>query len=377
MTEQNYQHPQMPAYEEESEIDIMELLTKMWKKRRMIIIWCVCGALLGLLVGYSIPNTYTASVTLVPESEGRSSGGSLSSLAAMAGINLSDNSVDAIHVGMFPEVVASTPFIVDLFDMPVSFMHKDTLVQTNLLDYLKEYQKSPWWTTVIKASFKALEWCMSLFQAKEEESLPIAISDLNPYNLPKEDRAIVRLMSETIEVIVDKKTGKTIISAEMQNPQIVADVVSKVVENLKIYMSDYRTSKARQDVENLSAICEQRKNDYYQAQQSYANFVDANKNVVLQSAQAERERLQQEMNLSFQVYSQVATQLEAARIAEQKAKPVFTVVKPVEIPYKKTAPSKAKMLVVFTFLAGCLAAAWVLYGEDYWKKLRDNLSQEN
>lgn len=381
MTEQQYQQyqqPQMPPYEEESEIDIMEFLSKLWKKRRMLIIWCVCGAVLGLIVGFSIPKTYSASVTLVPEADAKGgAGGSLASLAGMAGINLSDNSIDAINVEVFPEVVASTPFIVDLFDMPVAFMHKDTLVETNLLDYLKEYQQSPWWTTIIQAPFKALGWAMSLLQGQEEEDdVNLAVSDLNPYNLPKKEREIVKEMSETIIVTVDKKTGKTGISAEMQDPQIVADVVSTVVENLKTYMSHYRTSKARQDVENLTLICEERKADYYQAQQAYADFVDANKNVVLQSAQAERERLQQEMNLAFQVYSQVAGQLEAARMAEQKAKPVFTVIKPVEVPYKKSAPSKAKMLVIFTFLAGCIAAAWVLFGEAYWQQLKDNLSKE-
>jgi uncharacterized protein involved in exopolysaccharide biosynthesis len=101
--------------------------------------------------------------------------------------------------------------------------------------------------------------------------------------------------------------------------------------------------------------------------------VDANKNVILQSAQAERERLQQEMNLAYQVYSQVATQLEGARIQEQQAKPVFVIINPVMVPLNRTAPSKAKMLVIFTFLAGCCAAGWVLFGEEYWQKLKENL----
>ena len=79
------------------------------------------------------------------------------------------------------------------------------------------------------------------------------------------------------------------------------------------------------------------------------------------------------MNLAYQVYSQVATQLEGARIQEQQAKPVFAIIDPVTVPIRKTAPSKAKMLVIFTFLAGCCAAAWVLFGDEYWKKLKENL----
>ena len=120
-------------------------------------------------------------------------------------------------------------------------------------------------------------------------------------------------------------------------------------------------------------ICELRKADYYKAQQAYADYIDSNKSVIRQSAQAERERLQQEMNLAYQVYSQVATQMEGARIQAEQAKPVFAVIQPPVVPLRKTAPSKAKMLVIWTFLAGCCAATWVLFGEDYWKKLKEAL----
>lgn len=353
---------------EEQEIDIMELISKLWKKRWMIIKWCVAGAIIGLVIGFSIPKTYKASTTLAPETEQRM-GSSVSSIASMMGVSL-DNSVDAISVEMFPDVVASTPFIYGLFDLPVTFERKDSVITTDLLDYMLEYQKSPWWSYVVSAPFKALGWVMSIGKEKESDELPAV---LDPQNLPKKVRGVVKYFSENIIVTVDKKTGKTQISAEMQDPLVVATVVEAVMENLKAYMSDYRTSKVRQDVENLTVIYEQRKQDYYTAQQEYAQYADANKNVVLQSAQAERERLQQEMNLAYQVYSQIATQLEAARIKEQEAKPVFAVLEPVTIPNRKAAPSKAKMLVIFTFLAGCCAAAWVLFGEDYWKKLKENL----
>ena len=211
---------------------------------------------------------------------------------------------------------------------------------------------------------------MSIGKEKESDELP---AELNPQNLPKKVRGVVKYFRENISVVVDKKTGKTEISLEMQDPLVVATVVEAVMENLKDYMSDYRTSKVRQDVENLSLIYEQRKQDYYAAQQAYAQYVDGNRSVALRSAQAESERLQQEMNLAYQVYSQIATQLEAARIKEQEAKPVFAVLEPVAIPNQKAAPSKAKLLVIFTFLAGCCSAAWVLFGEDYWKKLKENL----
>ena len=354
---------------EEQEIDIMELVAKLWKNRKMILIWCAVGAFIGLVAGFSIPKTYRASATLAPETQQRIGSG-VSSIASMMGVSL-DNSMDAIDYEMYPDVVASTPFLFELLDLPVKTA--DAKIDTTLQGYILNHQKSPWWSHVIGAPFKALGWAISLVKPEEEESDSTSTAELDVFNLPKDERAAIGYLAKKISVAVDKKTGKTQLSLEMQDPLVVATVLDAVVGNLKDFMSDYRTSKSRQDVENLSVICEQRKQDYYRAQQAYADYMDSNKNVIRQSALAEKQKLQQEMNLAYQVYSQVATQLEGARIKTQQDKPVFAVLKPVNVPMKNAGPSKAKMLVVWTFLAGCCAAAWVLFGKDYWKKFKETL----
>lgn len=365
MQENNYVHPH---YEDGQDIDIMELISKLWKRRSMIIRWCIVGAVIGLVVGFSLPKTYKSGVTLAPETQQKVASG-VSSIASMMGVNI-NNSIDAISVEMFPDVVHSTPFIVELFDLPVQFNRKDSVINTTLLDYMKSYQQSPWWTRVIKAPFMILGWLMP----SGSEVIEVSAADtLNPANLPKEDRKVVKFFSENIQILIDKKTGKTSMSLELQDPLVVAATMDAITNNLQKYIADYRTSKARQDVENLQIICDQRKADYHKAQKAYAQFVDANKNMILQSAEVEKERLQQEMNLAYQVYSQVATQLEGARIQEQQAKPVFAIIDPVTVPIKKSAPSKAKLLIIFTFLAGCFATAWVLFGEDWWKRFKEFL----
>lgn len=365
------ENPINNQYNDEQEIDIMEMVSKLWKKRSMIIKWCIVGAVIGLVAGFSIPKTYTAGVTLVPEVQ-QKTGSGVSAIASMMGVSL-NNSVDAIDAQMYPDVVHSTDFIVDLFDLPVTFERKDSVIKAPLLEYMKEYQRKPWWKSVMNFPFKVLGWCIDLVTSDKEEDKSSGDKVLNTQNLPKKERLVVTFFAKNIMVDVDKKTLKTKMSLEMQDPLVVATVMEAITENLKTYMTDYRTSKARQDVKNLETICEQRKADYYKAQQTYAKYIDANKNVILQSANAEKERLQQEMNLAYQVYSQVATNLEGARIQAEQAKPVFVIIENVKVPIRKTAPSKAKLLVIFTFLAGCVSAAWVLFGEEYWKKIKENL----
>lgn len=365
MQEKQYNIP--PQYELEDGIDVMEYISKLWKHRSMIIKWCCVGAIVGLVVGFSLPKTYKAGALLAPEIEQRMSTG-VSSIASMMGMNV-NNSLDAISYEMYPDVVHSTPFIVGLFDIPVQFERKDSLITTTLLDYMLEYQKSPWWTPIVQAPFKVLGWCVSLLKSEEEENVQ-GDGVRNPINLSKKERGVVGYFAENIQVGIDKKNGKTQIGLKMQDPLVVYTVMQTILDNLKIYMTEYRTSKASQDAANLAIIHDQRKADYHKAMQAYAQYADANKNVVLLSAQVEREHLEQEMKLAYQVYSQVATQLEGARIKELQDKPVFAVIEPPVIPNRKAGPSKAKLLIVFTFLAGCCAGAWALYGDDLLCKIK-------
>ena len=353
----------------EEEINIMEYVMRLWKARKKVLCWCGVGVIVGLVIGFSLPKYYVASVKLAPETE-QKMGSGVSSIASMMGVSL-DNSVDAIRVDFFPDVVASTPFLFELSQTQVKFERKKEVIETSLMDYLLEYQKAPWWGTIISAPFKGLAWVMSLFKEKEEEADPNAV--LDPMNLPTKQRKALDGLSKKIVVTVDKKTGKTDIVVTMQDPLVAAKIAETVVNNLKVYMTKYRTSKVSQDVANLTVIYNQRKDEYYAAQQAYANYADANSAVVKQSAKAELTRLQQEMNLAYQVFSQVATQLEAARIKEQEAKPVFAILEPVSVPDRKAGPSKAKILLIWVFLFGAGSSAWELFGKDYLAKFKAQL----
>jgi Fic family protein len=124
----------------------------------------------------------------------------------------------------------------------------------------------------------------------------------------------------------------------------------------------------------VESIIHDRQQEYYVAQQNYANYMDANKGVVLQSALTERERLQNDMNLAYQVYSQVATQLQVARAKVQEAKPVFAVVEPASVPLLPSGTSKKVILVGFIFLAVAGASAWILFGREFFENLKAGLN---
>ena len=373
MTE-NKEYKNVPQYQEEDEmeIDLMEYARKLWVARKLLLKVAGIAVIVGVVIALTTPKQYTANVTLAPEMS-KGGGGGLSGIASMLGVgglNMG-NDADALNIQLYPNIVGSTPFILDLMDTPVKMIDEEQ-PDTTLVGYLKEYTSSSLMGTVMSLPFKAIGGIMSLFQSEEEETGEKAI---NPFHLTKEQSKTVQGLKKMIVANVDKKTGVTTVSVTMQDPMVAAIITDTVVVKLKEHITKYRVSKAEDDCKYWEQLNEQRKNEYYAKQKVYAEYVDANKNIILQSVRIEQERLQNEMNLAYQVYSNVATQLQMAKAKVQEAKPVFAVVEPASVPLQPTGTSRKIILVGTVFLFVAAAAAWVLFGVDLWKKVKEGLSE--
>lgn len=351
---------------EEQEIDLLELARKLWDARRLIIKWCVIGAVVGLVVAFSIPKEYTTTVKLAPELQGsKPSSGGLSSLASMAGINLNSmNTVDAVYPELYPDVVSSIPFATELFDVPVTDLEGE--LQTTVYGYLFEHTRSPWWSAVLGLPGKIIGWTLSLFKDDEE----FGEGKLDPFQLTKDEMEIVKALNDRIGCSVDSKSYVVTLSVTMQDPLIAATLTDTVMTNLQRYITDYRTNKSRNDLAYTQKLFDEARADYYRAQQAYARYMDQNQNVVLRSVRTEQERLQNEMNLAYNVYSQTAQQLQMAKAKVQENTPVYAVIQPATVPLKASKPSKIIILIGFTFLAAAASAGWALFGREWIDRVR-------
>ncbi len=356
---------------EEMEIDLMELARKLWIERKLIFKVCAVGAVLGVIFALGMTRTYSVNVTLAPESGKSGGGGALSGITSMLGMgNLNLGSeADALNITLFPEMASSTPFLLDLLDTRVKTM--DGEIDTTLTVYLEEQKKSLG-GMIMSLPGKAIGGVMSLFKDEEEADSTLEYV-YNPFLLTKKQDKKLLALRKDITAMVDKKTGITTVSVTMQDPMVAAIVADTVVAKLQEYVTEYRVSKALQDCEYLEMLYKERQKEYYAVQQKYAEYEDANKNVILQSVLVERERLQNETSLAMQVYSQVAQQLQVARAKVQEAKPVFAVVQPACVPLKPSGTSRAMMVIAFIFLSFAGTAAWVLFGKDFWTKFRTEL----
>ena len=368
---ENKNYNPIPQEEDELEIDLMEYARKLWAARKLLFKVAGIAVIVGVVIAFTTPKQYTVSVKLAPEST--KSGGGLSGIASMLGVGSMSmgSDADALSITLYPDIVSSTPFILDLMDTQVKTIDEEQ-PDTTLVGYLKEYTSKSLIGTVMSLPFKAIGGIISLFKDEEEEK---GIKEINPFQLTKEQSKTVQGLKKMIVANVDKKTGVTTVSVTMQDPLVAAILTDTVVVKLKEHITKYRVSKAEEDCKYWEQLNDQRRDEYHAKQKLYAEYIDANQNVILKSVRIEQERLQNDMNLAYQVYSNVATQLQMAKAKVQEAKPVFAIVEPASVPILPSGTSRKMILVATVFLFVAAAAAWVLFGVDLWKKVKGGLSE--
>lgn len=359
--------------EDEMQIDWLGMLKKAWEGRKFILKCGIVGVIVGLIAAFSIPKEFTTSVNLASES-GASGAGGLSLLAAMAGINIRSNSTEALTPELYPNIVNSTPFTLELFDIRVKNLEGD--LNTTLYDYLYEHQKGAWWNYIIAAPKMALNLIRSLWKKDNSELIENLSKENKGYiSITEDQRKMAEVLRERVGISVDKKTNYTTISVKMQDPLIAATVADTVTRFLQKYITNYRTDKSKKDLQFSQEIYDGAKKDYETKQAAYAAFVDANHNLILQSSRTELERLQNDRNLAMNVYTQSAQQLQLAKAKVQEETPVLTVVQPAVVPLQGS-PGKLKVLIIVTFLFGAFAVAWEAIGKEYFWKYWNLLREE-
>lgn len=339
------------------EIDLIVLGKKIFSERRIIYKYIIIFTFIGIIIAFSIPQKYKVDVILSPES-GQTSGSSsnLAGMASMLGLGgIGGSNQDAVNSSMFPELIKSTPFILEMYNVEVT--PQNSQKHLTLSEYVVK-QKTPWWNHILKLPNIIISALKSFFSEKETNS--IDNSTLNPFRLTGEQNGKITAIKQALSASIDNKSGMTTVSVILQDPDIAATIADTTVAKLQKFIIDYRIRKALEDCYYLEKLCEERKKEYYQAQQAYANFMDANRNVVLQRTQAEGTRLQNDLSIAFQIYSQVETQLQVARAKVQEAKPVFAIVEPATIPLHASSPNKTLIIAGCILLSIICSSAWIL-----------------
>ena len=333
-------------------IDFTQIVKKLWPYRKKYYYVLPATLIITYLIMVCIPRYYICSISLAPESSGTSISGSLGSLASSFGLGdlAKMNSSDAIFAEIYPDVIKSKNFIAEL--MLVDVKTKSGDVHCNYYTYLRDHQKAAWWD-VWKGYIKGL------FSSSPKDTYN-GNEKISIFNLTQQQDNVFMSAQGKIQCSVDKKTDVVSISVRDQDPLVCAIMADSTCKKLQDFIIAYRTNKARIDYEYYKKLSEESKKDYDRALDKYAACADANTKSVLEIYKAKVERLENEMQAKYNLYSAMNTQMQAARAKLQEATPAFTVIESASVPNKPAGPKRMIISIVMMILSFFVLSGWYL-----------------
>jgi uncharacterized protein involved in exopolysaccharide biosynthesis len=331
----------------EDQIDLIQLLKTFWRNKNAIASFIIVSVLIGLLIAFTSKTEYNASCKLLPESQNSSLDfGSLGGLAGLAGFDLSNHGNGGIlSPELYPEIVQSTPFINRVLNFPIFFEKNDTTVSSRF--YFEHIDSSTLFEHIAEYTIGLPGKLKSIFASNEA-------TNLNKYDMirfSKEDWKLFEDFKDRLAVNVDVKKGTILLSVEMPDPVAAAQLANLMLEELTISVIDYKIERAKINLEFINERFNESRNNYNLKQETLARFTDKNRNLSNSITQIEFERLQNEVDISFDVYKSLASQLEQAKIEVKEDTPIFTILEPVKIPVEKSKPKRV-LILLLSFICG-------------------------
>lgn len=331
------------------EINLLDLVVIMLKNWLWYAVFCFAAAAFGVFVAFSIPRVYRSSIKLAPEEAQSALGGNVSSLASMVGLDMKLGTNDAIYPEIYPDVIQSTNFLVGLFDVPVTTTLSDSTgtkgksMTVNYRTYLTKYQEKTWWSV-------PADWLKKKLSEGKKSAVRAPGVPVDPARLTMEEDVVARAINASIKCLVDKKTDVISITVEAQDPLVAKIMVDTVMTRLQDYVTDYRTRKARADLAYIDKIYDEAKRQYDAARNNYAIASNSHQDLVMETARSMVKALENDMQLKYSIFSQVAEQQQLARANVQKMTPAFTVINNSTVPIKHSNMPKVIIVGIFGFI---------------------------
>ena len=359
---------------EEQEIDIMELIRKMWINKALILKFTAVFMVVGVFVALFSPKVYTASCDVVPQTSDGSGSSKMSSLAALAGINLNQSmDVKALSPLVYENILKSTTFRKELMQTPIEFEKAGKAVSFYEYYTSKEYNKPSVLGYIKKYTIGLPFVILNAIRGEQELPQMSAAGDAAQQieSLTKDEYKVSQILSQAVTITLTEKKGYVTITANMPEAVAAAQLAQATLTLLQKYITEFKIDKVQSNLDFVQSRYDEAKKNFEDIQFRRAKYRDSNQNVVKHSARVEQEKLDAEYTLAMTLYSELAKQLEQAKISVKETAPILTVINPVTIPYKKSKPQRATILMAFIFL-GVAAGAGVVLGVPYLADLTGN-----
>ncbi len=355
------------AEDKNHEIDIVAIVKKVIKDKWSLLVFFIIFAVLGVAVALMTPRTYSTDVVVAPELSSGSMPEGLSDIASMVGVDLNNgnkSSVDAIYPQIYPDVISSNDFIVQLFNIPVTtegaknsktyFDHITKDAKMGFWDYPKT-----WMGNIVK----------KITGKKDTTNLADASTVIDPVHLNKVQSDIRDAIRSQVTCVVDKKTNVITITAKDFDRFVSAEVADTVQKRLRNYIIEYRTKKFKQDVAYAQSLVDTAEAKYVKTRNAYTAFAEANTDVTQESFVTKRDEMENNMQMRYTNYTQALQQLQVAQAKLREHTPVFTVIQEASVPFKPSGTPRSLIVLGYVLAGLFFDAIWVLLFKQKFMRL--------
>lgn len=370
----------IPFEDEDEGIDLIALIKNLWDGRRTIIIWTCIFIALGLIAALTMQRKYTVKTVMVPQMNSSGSS-SLSSLASLAGFDLgSATSGSEISPLIYPQIVNSVPFRLELLYTPLHFEKVDRPV--DMMTYSQEYAKLTL-ASVIQGYIIGLPSLLiglpSLLKEAIRGDKVIVLPDSTskgpkPLVITKDEEEILEKIAESVSIVVDRKEGFLTLTVRGIEPIQTAELAMKAQQLLQDEVIRLQTEKAQSDLDYIQARYDEAKAEAELYQERLAVITDRSQSMTTTRDRIERDRIQSKYTIANSIYTEMAKQLEQSKMQVKKDTPVFTIIQPVQVPIK-SSNSRTKTLIIWTFF-GVVIGCGIVLSKGWLPKLKAQFAEE-
>ena len=338
------------------EIDLIALFKTLWNSKKLIATITSFFAILGVVASLMSPIVYSASSTFIPQSSQTGGGSSLSGVASLVGINLGGAISSAeIPPSIYPQILESVPYKRELLEASLKSSKEDSGI------LLKEYllvKKKPSILGFVKKYTIMLPFTILNAIRGDQEAVSLGSSSEMSVSLDEED--LFNNLGSILSLNVNAKDGFVSLSAQMGDPIICALVAKEAQKILQKSVINYKIKSASEVLVFNQKQLNLKKVEFDSLQNKLALFKDSNLNIIDSRFENRLSGLEAEFSLVSSVYQELAKQLEQSKLQVSKDTPIFSVIKPVTIPNKRSAPKRAQMVFIYLFIGIVLGSGFVL-----------------
>lgn len=333
------------------EIDLIGIVDKVWSERRFLIKFTLVIFVIGVVIAFSLPRVYKSESKIIPEDTKEVVANKVNSFASLLGLAVNNNTNMEISTDIYPDIIKSTPYLLEFANLKVS---PQGMAEMSLYEYMTLHQKEAWWSFIMQLPRKIGE--LFVPKAIVENDTVWDISRLS-----RQQRQFIRDLANSINVNADKETGLITIDVLMQDPEVATSVAENIIQHLYVYITSYRTQKAREELKFIKGMYVEAHNAYDQTQERFKGYA---KDYKLGTSPVAS---QVNMDLAFGFYNMMAQQYEMAKVNAMKKRPIFSVIEPAMMPLNADSPRKMLIMLLSIGLGIFIGAIWIFIKDAFVK----------